>query len=461
VTSPEFSVQESVVTAAQETLPQEGVIQLGPVKITAKYPEVDTLQDERVPDLLARMYGVLAGSGAPLPSAAAGLDPMGKRWLLYALLLLVSNRDSLGGFDYATAAKWLAGNVAALEPIYQPRARGKEFEVQVLGRTGWLGAALRTAVTPAGRETQEKMSALYSAPGHQPGALLDRPVLEKIVPPLEKALIAERTAWLGERDHQPIEDLRFIADFIQAATWQVFKPYAAGRADSPFVTGLKYRDRLYDKTAAMPTEEQLIGYLVNRANVVGSDSTSGPSLFVQAGYDAARTADREALEQLLQTWLDRGDKRRGLIAFLVQHTGSNSHGLGGIGMVTEFRPNVAKGDWRWRNIRTMIHELMHSLIHPYLVAEALKIQAPQVIGEGFIEVMTRELYNELVGKMTTGAAGKLQFGIDQQDQTVPARTEAGYGQAGKAAADIFGLAGRDSFLTAFFVGATDLVAVPA
>ncbi|MGH3169366.1 MAG: hypothetical protein ACRDN0_26230 [Trebonia sp.] len=271
-------------------------------------------------------------------------------------------------------------------------------------------------------------------------------------------LIDEGRRWAGQRDPLPIEDLRFIADFIQAVTWQAFQPYAAARPDSPFVTGLKYRDVLYDKTAAAPTDGQIIGYVMNRALIVGSDSTSGPALLVQAGYDAARPEDRAALQQVLTAWLDEVETRRGLVAFLVRHTASNSHGMGKIGMVTEFPPTMPKSTYRWVQVRALMHELMHSLIHPYLVAKAMNMQSSQVIGEGAIEVMTRALYNGIVAKMTPGAAARLQTGISQEEQANPSGTEAGYGQAGRAAADIFGLAGPQRFFTAFFTGATDLIA---
>jgi hypothetical protein len=453
----EMSIEQN---AAQDELPEEREIKLGPIDITAKYPEVNTFQDRQVPDFLGRAYKILAGPSAQLPQGVAALDGARKRWLLYAMLLLANNRGGAKTFDYATAANWLANNAASLDPLYEPRASNNAFELQVLGRTGWLFAALSAAVAPLDEPTRNKISPLYSLPGYQPKAL-DKAVLQGITPLLQKALIDQGRMWFGQRDPQPIEDLWFIADFIQAATWQAFQPYAAARADSPFVTGLRYRDVLYDKTAAVPADGQIIGYAMNRAIVVGSDSTSGASLLVQAGYDAARPEDRAALQQILTAWLDEAETRRGLVAFLVRHTASNSHGMGKIGMVTEFPPSLAKSTYRWLQIRTLIHELMHSLIHPYLVAKAMKMQSPQVIGEGVIEVMTRELYNRLVARITPGAAARLQLGISQQEQAIPTATEAGYGQAGKAAAGIFDLAGAQRFFTAFFTGATDLIAVSA
>jgi hypothetical protein len=245
---------------------------------------------------------------------------------------------------------------------------------------------------------------------------------------------------------------------VQGQAWRYFQPYAAARTDGPFVDKFSYSAKLYDKTALQPTEGRLLGYVLNRMNLVGAEGEEGLSILARAGYDASRDEDKRVLLQAAGDWLQKDARRPNRIDFLVRHIDSTSHGGGDIGLVTEFPFHVTQAEWRWRQIRTLIHELGHVLMHPDLKNAAKAIAAPQVITEGFVEVITRELYNNIVGSLTAEIRDSIQNGVDKPADPEPTGLE--YGKSGVAAARVFDQVGRDQFFRAFFNGDIRQVGLP-
>jgi hypothetical protein len=448
----------------REEVPVEGSWQVGPIQIKATYPkEVLTLPASALPDRLLAAFNVFKDLPrnpeiTVLPRPVAELPEMAQRWLLYAMYLLAANKETHAAFRYMDAGVWLAERIATTEPAAL-RAEEFDFEFQVLGRTGWLYSVLDARSRPLDDQTRKQVGELYSVAAapvpsgsrQQPG-VLNPPVLEELVKELLVALSAEARRWVVEppavRESQLIQELYGLADWVQFGAWRLFQPYAAARRDGPFVERFRSSLSVYDKTAAQPTDAQLHGYVLNRMKVIGGRGEAGKSIFSRAGYNGGRDADKQALDALATRWLGIDPKHKALVSFLVRHTGS--HGAGRIGVVTEFLPGVSKATWRWRNIRTLIHELGHALIHPDLTAAAQRIGNSQVITEGFVEVFTRELYNKIIDTRTPEMQAFALSGIERPED--PVRTEVGYEEAGKAAAGIFTLVGPERFYRAFFNG---------
>lgn len=61
-----------------------------------------------------------------------------------------------------------------------------------------------------------------------------------------------------ERAFQKMSDFEMIAQLAQSVAWEMLQPYVAAREDNPFVTGFDYFKNIYDKTTAVPTENDLV-----------------------------------------------------------------------------------------------------------------------------------------------------------------------------------------------------------
>jgi hypothetical protein len=450
-----------------EEVPAEGSWTLGPLTLQAKYPKVvRTLPADKLSEYLLKTLGTFRASteGPPLstlPEPIAKLPTTAQRWLLYAALLMGVNKQAVPEFGYLDALVWLAENVAESKPL-APRARGLDFELQVLGRAGWLSSAMLTLLKPLTAQEKLSLQPFYRIqdPSSEGSRQLERQALQGLKAALTKSLVDEAKYWQPpgddtERTEQPIEELRRIADRIQREVWHGFAPYVASRRDGPHVDGLRYSSLLYDRTAAQPTKHQVLGYVVNRMNVVGGRGGPGKSILSKAGYDGSRESDRTALLDLTHEWLGDHPQHESLVVFLVRHTEATSHGKGQIGMVTEFPFHESQAARRWRVIQTLIHELGHVLIHPRLLAAMKQVEASQVISEGFVEVMMYDLFQRIIEAMSPELKDLFMTGITKP--AAPQPVEVGYGDAGKAAYEIYSRVGRDRFFMAFFNGDISLV----
>lgn len=149
---------------------------------------------------------------------------------------------------------------------------------------------------------------------------------------------------------------------------------------------------------------------------------------------------------------------------LIKHTGAHTGGVGKVSMQPVF-PSETWGSqeaWRWRVIRTLAHELLHVLAHPRFkdtaTDEVLKIRNSQIITEGFVDLLTADVYTELCNEAKAKpVAAKLFEGLGDPGEPDATLLGIGYGDAGKAADAIRGLVSDDNVRAAFFLGATHLI----
>lgn len=430
--------------------------------LEAEYPpEVRTKKSDELPPYLLRTLNLIRPQSSreitALPAAIADLKPQEQRWLLYAMLLMAVNRKTLPGFDYLGAVVWLIKEVVKTGPAL-PDGNPFFFEFQVLGRTGWIAEAMWAKLKPLSSQDKDAVKAHYkiaSPTGTSTSTGLNEAILRQVMGHLTDVLKEERETWGMIAAQQPIDQLRPLADFVQLAVWSYFRPYVAARTDGPFASGFCYGGKLYDKTGIYPTEEHIYGYLFNRLKRVGEDEKYG-SIFARAGYDDSNPGHREVLRKIAGDWLKEDELERvELVSFLVRHTASASHGTGEVGMVTDLPSGMSHAKYRWRNVRTLLHELGHVLMHPNLRQAAARIPSSQVISEGFVEVMTCDLYNSLLPLLTPGLKDRFLLGIKGRED--PEKTTVGYGAAGKAALEIYRIVGRDRFFMAFFNGDIEYV----
>ncbi|MGW4639280.1 hypothetical protein ACWEN6_12165 [Sphaerisporangium sp. NPDC004334] len=476
MTTPKIPTMDDALAVVQRDQPVNRTLDLPPLQVNVKHGDVLGFGDQEVTAQLIRIYRI-AGHDPALAQELT--DTQLRLWLLYAANLLAVNREAVPGFDFKGALTWLVRNIPA-EPV-MPAPNRAEFELQVLGRTGWLRAALKAKVARLPDQVRQQAAACYGPPPSTsnapsgPGASsgpggqsppLDKDLLRKeLLPKLQNLLLNHVVQWRRQPGQEPRfqqwEDLGLIARLAQAVAWQMLQPYAAAREDGPFFTGFDYFSKIYDKTRTMPTGQDLVKHLMNRAYVVGEDTSAGKPVFTLAGYDSMRSDDRVFLFKMLGQWIADEPSVRKLAVYFFQHIGSNSHagaeGGGGVGLVTEFRTDRPESQARWETIETIVHEMTHNLIHPTLLAQVDKVRRPMVIKEGFIEVVTREVFNWMIDNRSEASTKRLMMGVEGQLVPPVRKTTLGYAESGAYADQIFQLVGRERFLTAFMTGDIELV----
>ncbi|WP_440068835.1 hypothetical protein [Streptosporangium sp. OZ121] len=467
MSTPQIPTTEDALAVVRRDLPADRTLNLGPLQINVRHSVLAGLDEAGVTEKLVSIHRAVGQDSGLVGNLT---DPQLRHWLLYAANLLAVNQTGAPGFNVKEALAWLVNNVTTVRPR-MPLSDRDGFELQVLGRTGWLKAALGAKVPRLPEEARQRAAACYGAP--PPGAPGERPpldralLLKELLPRLQEFLIREVAIWRRppgvERAFQKMSDFEMIAQLAQSVAWEMLQPYAAAREDNPFVTGFDYFKNIYDKTTAVPTENDLVRHLMTRAFQVGGQGAPGKTVFDAAGYDSTRSADNVFLFEALGKWMNEEKGAKRLTLFYAQHIGSNSHGDkgGGIGLVTEFRPDQPQSRSRWEVIETIVHEMTHSLIHPRLTAKMKGTNRPLVISEGFVEVVTREIYNWMVDHGGEKSTRRLMVGVEGALVPPIKKKDLGYGADGRYADQIFQIVGRERFLTAFLTGDVELVALPA
>jgi hypothetical protein len=181
-------------------------------------------------------------------------------------------------------------------------------------------------------------------------------------------------------------------------------------------------------------------------------------------FDSSRPADQAELLSIATT-MEADPAVQPIVDRLIQHTGRKT-GQGPttrIGLVTEFDTGrFTACEDHWRGIDTLCHELLHALVHADFVAAAGRVGFPQVIREGFTEVLGVQLFNDHVRpKAAADAAFKatLEAGVSGAPCPAPAAATIGYGSAGSGAEEIRTKVGNDNFRAAYFLGRPDLAGV--
>jgi hypothetical protein len=117
----------------------------------------------------------------------------------------------------------------------------------------------------------------------------------------------------------------------------------------------------------------------------------------------------------------------------------------------------------WQGIDTVCHEVLHALVHSDFTASAGRISFPQVVREGFTEVLGVQLFNNrIVPKASASVAFKtsLEAGVSGAPCPAPAAATIGYGSAGSGAEAIRQRVGNQNFRAAYFLGRPELAGLP-
>lgn len=383
------------------------------------------------------------------------LTPRQKEWVLFALHLLMDN---------TTPAHSRLNRVQAVQQLIahaplSTTSHGSssfDFENEALQVSGWFEVALSAPLTAPTGATLGTITGLYNPPI---AGALNVGRLNRELPPALTALLNSidpaRWAAVGT---QALAPLQTIGDRIQDEARTFFSPYADTAIANRYAANWRYSANIFRVTASTPNRDQRIGYLLNRAEIVGRQTGPGGSIFSNVNFDSSRSADSVALLRIV-TRMEADPSIRAVVNRLVQHTGRTQVVTHRVGLSTEFNlGTMTDCDARWRTIRTLCHELIHVLVHPRFPDRANTIRFGQIVREGFTDALTVQLFTHLVAMANANPAfkGQMELGL-ATPCPVPPLTTVGYRQAGASAEQIRTLVHDDNFRAAYFLGAVHLV----
>lgn len=403
-----------------------------------------------------------------------------RMWLLLALKLHVDNAAAL--FAEATAKSVTLDTSAALdrliahapEAINRPLAGpGDAFEFEALRISGMLETAYAAKSDAVTSETADKADALANPAGKVGGKTppLKPDVITKRLPAaLRHFLKAIDPAKRKKVGKDSIGALRQIADLVLEEARDFFAPFVelARSSLSGLKTAWKASGNIIATEDKATTQDDRIGYLLNRAQVVGfatgtNERIIDSNILKDANYDSQRDADWDLLYRTVAK-LDRDPQIRQVVTRLDRSTGfkKDSGKDTRIGLSVSYDKEAATAcQKRWRTINTISHELLHALVHPDFYAKAESVGFSLLITEGFTEVLGDQLFNDRVRpKAASDAAFRAAMEAGLPEGGCPGEPEAGdigYAAAGAGAETIRQLAGDRTFRAAYFLGRPDLV----
>jgi hypothetical protein len=458
---------------------RRAVLRIGSVTIEIDYGSLIRIAMADWPAEIAARIG--SWTGAP-PSAAtqssiAALGAREQEWVLFGLHLLIANTTTAHSRLNRVNA---VNRLIARAPMSSTRALGTAstaFEREVMTVSGWLEVALTSAMTAPTGVAATRINEIVNPPptSGSTGDPLDAVALRsRLVPALGALLTAADPASWPTRGARSLSAFQAIGDVVLAEARDFFRPFADTARDSVFFLNPPWRAsaNIFDVGTLVPDTAMRISYLLNRAQIVGRNDTVSPpamidaNIFADTHFDGTRPTDRAELSSILSD-MEADPAISARVDRLIRITGRQS-GRGAatrIGIATSFNATsfTACRD-HWRGIATMCHEVLHALVHPDFFAASTRIGFPQVVREGFTEVLGNQLFNQRVRpKAASNATFKAAVETSLSSGTpcpAPAAGTIGYGAAGSGAEDIRSRVGDNRFRAAYFLGRPDLAGIP-
>lgn len=452
---------------------QRAEILQGKVRIQIDYSPVSRVSIAQRPDRIVAQMAALLGApaSAAQEAAARAADNAGQQWLLFALQLLSLNKAAASTLNLSEAVNRLTAHTSGA--LHRPLPDLDHLFVQeVLRVSGWSQTAQGERLNAPSATDRAAIDVVVNPVPSTgtAGSPLNTAAFNRRLPPALTHLLRQidPASWasVGTRS---LSAFQAIGNVVQAEARSFFSPYADAAIGNLYDLQPAWHAaaNIFDVTATPPTADQRIGYLLNRAEIVGRSRSvtthiNDANIFDQTHFNSGRPTDRVALMAVV-TALEGDATIRPIVNRLLQHTGRKS-GTGAattIGLVTEFNAGTASACAdHWRGVATLCHEVLHALVHPDFNAIDSRVSFPQVIREGFTEVLGAQLFNDRVLPNAASNAvfkNMLEAGVTGAPCGTPAAYTIGYGTAGSGAEAIRARVGNDNFRAAYFLGRPELV----
>jgi len=466
-------VQQS--TASSHIL-QRATIRQGAISISIDYSGLTILPAAQRADRIVSMITAFTGTApaSAQETAIRGLAQARQFWLMLALKLLGDNIAAASGLNKTVAVQRLTTHAPNGQHVPLPDA-DNQFVREVLLVSGWSETAQADRLSVPSAGDRSAIDAVVNPPPTTGSATdpLDSAALNSRLPPaLTHLLNAIDPAGRANVGTRSLSAFQAIGNSIQAEARTFFSPYADAAIANLFDLQPAWHAsaNIFDVGTLSPDTRLREGYLRNRAEIAGRNTSSDArfndtGIFADVHFDPTRAADRVELANIVAT-MAADPAIQPVVDRLIQHTGRQS-GSGTstrIGLVTDFDANRRTAcEDHWRGIDTLCHEVMHALVHPDFRATAARVSFPQVVREGFTEVLGAQLFNDrIVPRANSETAFKtsLETGVSGAPCPAPAAATIGYGAAGSGAESIRSRVGDENFRAAYFLGRPELAGLP-
>jgi hypothetical protein len=461
------------------TLLQRAEFKFGGLTIQIDYSSVVRVADAAMASQIEALITTYTGAApsAATKTAIAAMSNVARKWMMFGLKLLVDNTKAAhAALDRAKAVdRMVSAAPTALEtPLPDADQR---FVREVLRVSGWFEVALTSGLSKPTGTTATEIKTIVNPPPSvgSPGDPLDVAAFKSRLEPALKHFLTkiDPAAWTA-KGTRSISAFQTLGDKLIEEARAFFSPFADTARSNLFSLQPAWHPsaNIFDTGTFTPDTDDRISYLLNRAEIVGRRTEPTNTVFIdskifaETKFDGSRAADQAELVSLVTT-LEADPTVKGQVNRLLQHTGQKS-GIGAatrIGLVTEFEATATTTACKdhWAGIRTLCHELLHALSHPDFDAAATKVKFPQVIREGFTEVLGVQLFNDHVkpkAKSDATFKAALEAGVAGAPCPEPADTTIKYGDAGAGAKKIHDKVGDNNFRAAYFLGRPDLAGIP-
>jgi hypothetical protein len=387
-----------------------------------------------------------------------------KRWLMFALNLLMDNNNNIDLVSPSLIVDRLV--------TYAPQAVHSPFEVdnfirETLQVSGWLEIGLARGLTTPKRRTQKKIEKIID-PRQAAKQLKTDELKRRLIPALKYFLIGKDPNNWDREGTRSIPAFQLLGDIIVQEARIFFSPYTDATISNIFVQDPTWggSTHIYGVEDEPITQEDLFFLLLIRAQGVGRNTDPSDSdfndtnIFLDVSYNDNRQADKEALYKILEEMLD-DDEIRNIVERINQVLGrKESTEIGPrIGLATRFDatkyPSACEG--HWKGIDTLCHEIVHAMVDPDFdkAVDLEGVKFDLVIREGFTEVLGAQLYNDHVvpkAKDDSGFKSAIEVGVPGAPCKDPAKATIDYGAAGLGAKEIRQIVGDDNFKASYFLG---------
>jgi hypothetical protein len=463
----------AAITTANPATLSRATVKIGTVSAQIDYGNIIRIPISDYAAAIQSRFQTYAGAILDPAKVAlvAALTARQQEWVLFALDVLSENTSQAPGLDPAKAFQRLLDHA----PSSTTRALGTAgfgFEREVLVTSGWAEQAISgglSAPTPANLSVIDPLLNPPPDITAPPGGVFDSATFNAELPGLTRFQLTHASAntaiWPGTSP-QPLPQVKALGDVIQDQARSFFSPFAETARDNKWLAGWQYSSNIVSTVTdpagnpAPITKEHRLALLQNRANVAGQDDSNGASLFSRTNFDPDR--DGAAFEAII-TALEADPVVQALLNDVARHTGFHDRATHKVAISTEVSSAIPECTTRWRTIRTLCHELMHSLAHPDFIAAITSsprfshgVTFYQVLDEGFAEVLGVQLFNHLRGA-DAALLGQLTQGLTGACHAPADAVTPGYGPAGANADAIRSEVGDQRFRAAYFYGRASLV----
>jgi hypothetical protein len=453
---------------------RRAVVNDGALSIQVEYGSVINVPAADRPDRLVAAVEAYTGTPPDLiqDSTLRGLSASAQNWLLFAIKLLADNRSRASLLVPALALQRLIDRapLSAASPLPDP---DNLFVHEVMEVSGWLETAATSKLSAPGAGDRKAINDIVNPDPGKPGDPLDPTFEPRFRAAMEHFLTVLDPGTWKKKGTQPLSAFQTIGDTVQNEARTYFAPYADAAIGNIYSLTPAWHAsaNIFSTVTMVPTTDNRIGHLLNRSEFVGRSTTMSyvvpdPNIYSETKFNTADPAHVTERNRILGE-IEKDPKYQPIIDRLVQHTGrkTGSGAATKIGLSTEYNAaSLTACQAHWSNVATLCHEVLHGLVHPKFNAAAARMTFPQVLREGFTEVLGVQLFNKHVAKkaredpkykatLEAGVAG-----APCKDQ--PKDVTVGYGSAGKGAQDILDKVKNDRFRAAYFLGRTELAGLP-